>query len=73
MRVASGGGLGDPLERDPELVRQDLKWGVISEQTAREIYGILIDQNSGKVDPAATESLRTKLKKSSKLCSDDVP
>jgi N-methylhydantoinase B len=33
------GGYGDPRERDHALVRRDLAEGVISEATAREVYG----------------------------------
>ncbi len=42
IRVVSGkgGGLGDPRERDPELVRRDLKNGLITEECAREVYGL---------------------------------
>lgn len=40
MVAASGGGYGDPRERDRELVRRDLKEGRISEKAAREIYGL---------------------------------
>ena len=42
IRVVSGkgGGFGDPRERDPELVRQDLKNGLITKERALEIYGV---------------------------------
>jgi N-methylhydantoinase B len=62
MRVASGGGYGDPLERDPELVRQDFKNGLISRESARSIYGAVIDETGGKVDFAATQELRKALR-----------
>ena len=35
---AGGGGCGDPRDRDPALVKRDLKFGYISEGTAREVY-----------------------------------
>ncbi|MEM8922191.1 MAG: hydantoinase B/oxoprolinase family protein [Actinomycetota bacterium] len=34
-----GGGFGDPKERDPELVADDVAIGVISEDIARSVYG----------------------------------
>ena len=34
----SGGGYGDPSERDPDAVRQDVLDGFISEETARRFY-----------------------------------
>lgn len=36
---ATSGGYGDPEDRDPALVEQDLETGVISEERAREVYG----------------------------------
>jgi N-methylhydantoinase B len=42
LRIVSpgGGGYGDPRERDPEAVKRDLIEGKISENAAREIYGL---------------------------------
>ncbi len=42
MVASSGGGYGDPKERDRDLVRKDLREGRISEKAAREIYGLEI-------------------------------
>jgi len=39
-RTAGGGGYGDPLERDRDCVRADLRDGLISERMAREVYGL---------------------------------
>jgi N-methylhydantoinase B len=38
--TGNGGGLGNPKERDPALVRRDVKNGFISSKRAREIYGV---------------------------------
>ena len=38
--TGSGGGSGDPRERDPELVRADVRNGLLSPQRARDIYGV---------------------------------
>lgn len=38
--TGNGGGLGNPKERDPELVRRDIKNGFITADRAREIYGV---------------------------------
>ena len=62
MRVASGGGYGDPLEREPELVRQDFKNGLISRAAARDIYGAVIDEAGDKIDLVATQELRKALR-----------
>ncbi len=37
--TGGGGGYGDPRERDPKLVREDLLNGSISEEAARTYYG----------------------------------
>ena len=34
------GGYGEPRERDRALVRRDLAEGTVSEQVAREVYGL---------------------------------
>jgi len=61
MRVACGGGYGDPLERDPQLVAGDVANGVFSKETARDIYGVVLDEQ-GELDPAATEGQRAVLR-----------
>lgn len=36
--TGNGGGFGDPKDRDPEAIRQDIKNGFISVERAKEIY-----------------------------------
>jgi N-methylhydantoinase B len=48
-----GGGWGDPLERDPAAVAQDVAAGLVSPERARTVYGVALGQ-----DDAATEALR---------------
>ncbi len=38
--TGGGGGFGEPGDRDRSAVRADIDSGVISEQTAREVYGL---------------------------------
>jgi N-methylhydantoinase B len=38
--TANGGGFGDPKRRDPELVRDDLRNGYVTEEVARAVYGL---------------------------------
>jgi N-methylhydantoinase B len=38
--TGTGGGYGEPREREAELVRRDLADGMISERDAREMYGL---------------------------------
>ncbi len=54
-----GGGWGDPYQRDPELVRQDVDRRLVTAEGARR-YGVVIDSH-GQVDDAATQSLRAQL------------
>jgi N-methylhydantoinase B len=56
-----GGGLGDPLLRDPELVAVDVASGYVSERAAGELHGVVIDAG-GQVDRAATERRRGELR-----------
>ncbi len=39
-RLSGGGGYGNPLEREPELVREDALARFISFDRAREVYGV---------------------------------
>ncbi|MBI4526471.1 MAG: hypothetical protein HY695_21950, partial [Deltaproteobacteria bacterium] len=61
MRMASGGGYGDPLERDPQLVLDDINDGIISVQVAHKIYGVVLDENGLTIDWAGTEKHRAAL------------
>jgi len=61
MRMASGGGYGDPLERNPELVLEDVIEGVVSPEAARDVYGVMLDETKEAVDFLATQNLRIKL------------
>jgi N-methylhydantoinase B len=38
--TGGGGGCGDPRQRDPALVREDVRNRMISSETAREVYGL---------------------------------
>ena len=38
--TGSGGGCGDPHDRDPELVRADVRNGLLSAEHARDVYGV---------------------------------
>jgi len=57
--AAGGGGHGNPLERDPEMVENDVLEGYVSLEKAKEDYGVVIDPVTLKVDKQATQNLRT--------------
>ncbi len=54
----SGGGYGNPRRRPAALVLQDWANDFITDQEAREVYGVVIDTARGLVDEAATNRLR---------------
>jgi len=53
-----GGGWGDALQRDANLVSADVARGLVSQEGAKR-YGVVI--NNGQVDEAATTRLRAQL------------
>ena len=53
----SGGGYGEPLERDPELVRADVAEGWIGTERARDVYGVVCDE-LGDIGREATRAAR---------------
>jgi N-methylhydantoinase B len=57
VETAGGGGWGDPLERDPLLVRRDVLEEFISRAAAREDYAVVLGAGDA-VDEKATEVLR---------------
>jgi N-methylhydantoinase B len=57
-RSAGGGGFGSPLVRDPASVLEDVLAGKVSVDNARELYGVVVVEEPGRVDEAATAALR---------------
>lgn len=53
----AGGGYGRPHERDPELVAQDVRNGLVSPARARDVYRVGLTDRL-EVDPARTRRLR---------------
>jgi N-methylhydantoinase B len=60
LRSAGGGGYGDPLDRAPALVLEDVSQGYISVEHARERYGVVIAD--GCVSDALTRQERNNLR-----------
>jgi N-methylhydantoinase B len=55
---SGGGGYGDPLERDPEVVREDVVEGWVSVEAARDVYGVVLSGGERSVDAEATSERR---------------
>src|SRR5437899_5159385 len=62
--TTGGGGWGDPLEREPELVALDVTQGKVSAASARDDYGVVLLSTASEciVDMEATERLRDELR-----------
>jgi N-methylhydantoinase B len=56
--TGGGGGWGDPFERDPEAVADDVRQGYVTVESARRDYGVVIDPNGFVIDEAATSEVR---------------
>jgi N-methylhydantoinase B len=52
------GGMGDPLDREPERVLSDVKNGYHSFEMASKVYGVVIDPDTMKVNEKATKKRR---------------
>jgi N-methylhydantoinase B len=60
--TTGGGGWGDPLERDPELVRLDVVRGLVSTASAHDDYGVVLGEAWDRpVDAPATDALRAEI------------
>lgn len=60
--VNGGGGFGDPVDREPERVRDDVLAGLVSEEMAERLCGVVLDAE-GDVDLEATAARRTAIRK----------
>ena len=58
--AAGAGGWGNPLERDPERVLEDVREGKATLAHARDAYGVVIDAETLAIDVAATALRRAK-------------
>jgi N-methylhydantoinase B len=61
VRTGGGGGWGDPLERDPALVRFDVLEELVSVDAARDHYGVVLGHDLA-LDETATKNLRDRLR-----------
>ncbi len=55
-----GGGYGNPLERDVDMVVNDVKQGYVSIKSAKNNYGVVIDPQTNEADKIKTGKLRSK-------------
>ena len=62
FRCGSGGGVGDPLDRDLSAVFEDVEAELLATEDAEEVYGLVLD-DEGRVDDAASRRLRERIRK----------
>ncbi|PTB16800.1 methylhydantoinase [Trinickia symbiotica] len=53
----SGGGFGDPLDRDPDAIRNDMQRGMLSAEAAFKDYGVVFESD-GSINYGATDVAR---------------
>jgi N-methylhydantoinase B len=58
VRTPGGGGYGNPLERDPALVRRDVVRGYFTVEDAERDYGVVLRGTPLGVDAGATARVR---------------
>jgi acetone carboxylase alpha subunit len=60
--AASGGGLGDPIDRAPALVKRDLENGDTTIWAAQNVYGVAVDSETFAIDYEETKKLREEMR-----------
>lgn len=60
LDTPGGGGLGEPMKRDPQRVLRDVEEGYVSLAAAADVYGVVVMRNGDGfiVDEAATKDKR---------------
>ncbi len=61
IQTGGGGGWGNPLERDPQLVVRDIRAGLMTEEAAAAVYGVVMVNGKSEVDETATVARRSSL------------
>jgi N-methylhydantoinase B len=56
--LPGAGGYGDPLERDPNQLLDNLRDGKVSIENARQDYEVVVDPKTLTIDAEATRQLR---------------
>jgi N-methylhydantoinase B len=58
--TGGGGGWGDPLKRETERVRHDVREELVSRESAERFYGVILREDLS-IDEAATAARRATL------------
>ncbi|MBI2179446.1 MAG: hydantoinase B/oxoprolinase family protein [Deltaproteobacteria bacterium] len=60
--VGGGGGYGDPIEREPDMVAKDVRRGIVSRRIAEKIHGVVLIRGSLVPDKIATLKRRQEIR-----------
>jgi N-methylhydantoinase B/oxoprolinase/acetone carboxylase alpha subunit len=60
--MPGSGGHGDPFERDPAAVLEDIRQEKMTVEHARTAYGVLVDPETMSVDRDATDAYRARIR-----------
>ena len=58
LRTPGGGGYGDPRDRDPALVLEDVRDLLLEPEEAREMYGVAVNVEAGRAELGETDQRR---------------
>jgi N-methylhydantoinase B len=63
LETPGGGGLGDPLQRDPQRVLGDVRNGYVTREKAREVYRVAVDEKDSDfiLNESETRALRSQI------------
>ncbi len=64
-RSGGGGGYGNPLDRDPQRVQQEVLYEILTVEQAKEFYGVILEteqQGDPVVNEAATAAYRAEIR-----------
>jgi N-methylhydantoinase B len=62
-RIGGGGGYGDPLDREPERVAEDVRNLAMSLTVAHKVYGVVLNTATLDANKEATEKTRGEMRK----------
>ncbi|MBI5446554.1 MAG: hydantoinase B/oxoprolinase family protein [Deltaproteobacteria bacterium] len=64
-----GSGVGDPIDREPSKVSEDVRWEYVSLEKAYDVYGVALDPDTLEVDLEQTRARRDEIRRE-RLASD---
>jgi N-methylhydantoinase B len=62
QHAGGGGGYGPPALRPAAIVAREVRDGLVSIRAAREVYGVVVDAQTGALDEDATLALRASMR-----------